>query len=77
MVSLQPVDPAEWLGALTKCDGRALPCLKVGMTSQPVISRCRQTGMSEQREPPGSEHQGGRDEMEKLARQGMQWAPSP
>ncbi|XP_065775240.1 piezo-type mechanosensitive ion channel component 2-like [Muntiacus reevesi] len=28
MVSLQPVDPAEWLGALTKCDGRALPCLK-------------------------------------------------
>ena len=26
------MDLAEWLGALRKCDGRALPCLKVGMT---------------------------------------------
>lgn len=77
MVLLQPVDLAEWLGALRKCDGRALPCLKVGMTSQPVISGSRQMGMSEQCEPPGSELQGGRDEMEKLARPGMQWVPSP
>ncbi|XP_055280014.1 piezo-type mechanosensitive ion channel component 2-like [Moschus berezovskii] len=28
MALLQPVDPAEWLGALRKCDGRTLPCLK-------------------------------------------------
>lgn len=24
------VDPAEWLGALRKCDAAVLPCLKVG-----------------------------------------------
>lgn len=27
---LQPGDPAEWLRALRKCDGKVLPCLKVG-----------------------------------------------
>ncbi|XP_043336503.1 piezo-type mechanosensitive ion channel component 2-like [Cervus canadensis] len=48
MVSLQPVDPAEWLGALTKCDGRALPCLKnqlavLALTTLEVIVSQRQS----------------------------------
>lgn len=30
VLSLELVDPAEWLGALRKCDAAVLPCLKVG-----------------------------------------------
>ncbi|XP_071067930.1 piezo-type mechanosensitive ion channel component 2-like [Dasypus novemcinctus] len=59
---LRPVDPAEWLGSLRKCDGQVLPCLKsqlviLALVTLEVTVRRRQTFHRLQNglpEPPGS-----------------------